>query len=398
MKIKHIEAIALVRKLEDVFQGGTYKITSRNTIVTRVELDNGVVGETFGGDEDQYQFTVCRVVNEVFRPLLAGRDVRDVEAHWERMWAAPLDLNNRSIHTLDLAKHCIRTQAIAAVDIALWDALGKSLKQPVYKLLGGCREKVPVIAIGGYIMKGKVIADLGTEIERYCEQHLAGMKLKVGKLSVAEDIERTRLARKIGGPSFHLCTDANQSWTVPQALEFARATQELNLAWLEEPVRWHDQIEGNARVRSVGVPVNAGQGEISRHGCRDLVVRGAVDFLNVDATIACGVTEWRRIAGMAHSFGVTMAHHEEPQVALHLLAAVPNGACVEIFPNYRRDPMWFDLPLQQPLIREGYMHLSDEPGFGLPLKPEVIERWRQSSPEATASEGVGLSEQSLSVI
>ena len=376
MKIKHIETIPLVRELEDVFQGGTYKITSRNTIVTRIELDNGVVGETFGGDEDQYNFEVCRVVNEIYRPLLLGGDVRDVEAHWERMWNTRVDLNNRGIHTLDLAKHCVLTQAIAAVDIALWDALGKSLGQPVYKLLGGYRDRVRVLAIGGYVMQGVTIADLESEIEYYKEQQVLGMKLKVGSLSVEEDIERTHLAREIGGPDFHLCTDSNQAWTVDEAMQFARNVQSLNLAWLEEPVRWHEQIDGNARVRTLGIPVNAGQGEISRHGCKELVVRGAVDILNVDATIAGGVTEWRRTAGMASCFGVSMAHHEEPQVALHLLAGVANGLCVEIFPNYSRDPMWFDLPVQQPEIKDGYMLLPDKPGFGIDLNPAVIEKWR----------------------
>ncbi|MBM3803451.1 MAG: hypothetical protein FJW26_14215 [Acidimicrobiia bacterium] len=127
---------------------------------------------------------------------------------------------------------------------------------------------------------------------------------------------------------------------------------------------------------TIGIPVNAGQGEISRHGCCDLIVRGAVDILNVDATIAAGITEWRRIAGMAQSFGVAMAHHEEPQVALHLLAGVSNGLCVEIFPNYNRDPMWFDLPEQQPAIRDGFMHIPDAPGFGIQLRRDTIEKWR----------------------
>jgi len=374
VKIKHLEAIPLVRKLEDVFQGGTYKITSRNTIVTRLELDNGIVGETFGGDEDQYQLDVCRIVNDIFRPLLVGGDVREIEQHWEKMWNTRIDLNNRGIHALDLAKHCVHTQAIAAVDIALWDALGKSLKQPVYKLLGGSRDKVPVIAIGGYVLKGKTLADLETEIEYYKEQQIAGIKLKVGKLSVEEDIERTRLARKVGGPKFHLCTDSNQSWKVEDALQFARGVRDLNLAWLEEPCRWYEQITGNAQVRKLGIPVNAGQGEISIHGCRELVERGAVDILNVDATISPGVTEWRRIAKMAQERGVKMAHHEEPQVALHLLAGVPNGLCVEIFPNYNRDPMWFDLPEKQPAIRDGFMHLPDGPGFGLPLRADTIQK------------------------
>src|SRR5206468_5823852 len=128
-------------------------------------------------------------------------------------------------------------------------------------------------------------------------------------------------------------------------------------------------------VQTCALPIS-GQGEISRHGCRDLVARGAVDILNVDATIAAGVTEWRRIAGMAHSFGVTMAHHEEPQVALHLLAGAPNGLCVEIFPNYSRDPMWFDLPVEQPKIESGYMFCSKKPGLGIDLNNEVIDKWR----------------------
>ncbi len=161
-----------------------------------------------------------------------------------------------------------------------------------------------------------------------------------------------------------------------EAVRFARGARDLDLAWLEEPVQWHDQIEGNARVRWEGIPVNAGQGEISRHGCRDLVARGAVDILNVDVTIAGGVTEWRRIAGMARAFGIRMAHHEEPQIALHLLASVPHGIAVEIFPNPDRDPLWYDLPIKQPEIRDGYMFLPEGSGFGIDLDQDVIERWR----------------------
>ena len=278
MKIKHVEAIPLVRNLDEEFVGGTYRITSRNTIVTRVELDNGIIGEVFGGDETQYQMDVCHIVNDIYGPLVSGGDVTDVELHFDRMWHKKLDLDQRSIHNLDLAKHCVRMQAIACVDNAIWDALGKSLKLPVYKLLGGYRDKVPVIAIGGYVMKGKTIADLETEVAHYRELGVCGMKLKVGRSSLEEDIERARRARKIGGPDFHLCTDANQAWTIDQAMQFARAARDLNLAWLEEPIQWQDQIEGNARLRTVGIPVCLGQGEISRHGCRDLIMSARLTF------------------------------------------------------------------------------------------------------------------------
>ena len=376
MKIKHLEAIPLRRELETPFQGGTYRITARPTIVCRVELDNGTVGEIFGGDEEQYQAEVVTLVNTHYRPLLVGQDVRDLERLWERMWACRVDFGNRGIHTLDLAKHCIHTQAIAAADLALWDALGKALGQPVAKLLGGHADRVRVIGIGGYMNPGKTSSDLEAEIAGFREQGVFGMKLKVGKNPVAEDIERARVARRAGGKDFLLCCDANQSWTVAEAVEFARGVRDLGLAWIEEPVRWHDQHDGNARVRAEGTPVNAGQGEISRYGCRDLIVRGAVDILNVDATIAAGATEWRRIAGMSQCHGIGLAHHEEPQVALHLLASAPNGIAVEIFPSYERDPMWFDLPAAHPVIKDGFMHVPDAPGFGIPLRQDTIDKYR----------------------
>ena len=105
-------------------------------------------------------------------------------------------------------------------------------------------------------------------------------------------------------------------------------------------------------------------------------MHGRVNILNVDVTLCGGVTEWRRIAGMASAMGVEMAHHEEAQIALHLLASIPHGLYVEIFPNYKRDPMWFDLPSRSPRIRDGYMELPTGPGFGMPLNQDIIEKYR----------------------
>ncbi len=151
----------------------------------------------------------------------------------------------------------------------------------------------------------------------------------------------------------------------------------LNIRWIEEPVRWYDQLEGLRMVReNAPIPVTAGQGEISRFGVRDLVIHGKVNILNVDVTIAGGVTEWRRMAALASHFHVEMAHHEESQVSLHLLASIPHGLYVEIFPNPKRDPLWFELPAERPVIKDGYMHLPAGPGLGMPLNEEVIARYR----------------------
>lgn len=376
MKIDDVRAIPLVRSLPKTFRGGTYQITSRNTLVTEILTDSGIVGSAFGGDEERYQNDIVRVIENSFKPLLIGEDPRDVEALWEKMFKAELDLENRGIHTLDLANRAIQMQAIAAVDIALWDTIGKAYQTPLYKLLGGFREKVPVIAIGGYYGEGKNDRDLVAEMEGYREMGLAGVKLKVGRADIEEDGRRVRIVREAVGNDFIVACDANQAWTPEEAICFAHHVEDLNVRWLEEPVRWYDQLAGLRRVRrATSIPVVAGQGEISRFGCRDLILNEAVDILNFDATIAGGITEWRKVAAMASIFGISMAHHEEAQVAVHLLASIPHGLYVEIFPDPERDPMWFDLPINRPEVADGYMSVPTGPGLGIALNLDVIAKY-----------------------
>jgi D-arabinonate dehydratase len=384
MRIEHIEAVPLEHRLAKSFHGGTYTIDSRYTLVTEVHCEHGVVGRTFGGDEERYQKDVARIVNGPFRKLIVGRSVFEVEAMWDAMFqCADLGLANRGIHTLDLANRAIAMQAIAAVDIAIWDTIGKALKQPLSRLLGGFRQRVPVIAIGGYYSPGKRDFEFAEELRGYQRAGVAGLKLKVGRLSPAADADRVRFAREVVGSDFLIACDANQAWTVDEAIRFGQAVRGLNVLWLEEPVVWYDQLHGLPQVRRRGgLPVVAGQGEISRFGCRDLMEAGAVDILNVDATIAGGVTEWRRIAGMASMMGVAMAHHEEPQLSVHLLASIPHGLYVETFPDAERDPLWVELPAVTPTIESGEMHVPQGPGLGIPLRDEAIARYRVDLPVA----------------
>ena len=378
MKITRIEIIPLGRKLEQSFEGGTYRIDNRNTLVTRVHTDEGLTGEVFGGDEDMVQDRIVTLIREHLEPMLIGEDPRNIEYLWNKMFydGGKIDLGNRSIHVLDLQNRSILMQAISAIDMALWDLLGKLYNVPLYQLLGGFRNKVPVIAIGGYYQSGKDKGNIKEEIDFCREIGMSGLKYKVGRLSLKEDIVRVENARAAAGDDFIIACDANQGWTIINAIEFCRQAADLNLAWIEEPVRWYDQLEGLRMVKdSTSIPVNAGQGEISGFGCRDLMLGGCVDILNVDVTIAGGVTEWKRIANTANLSHIQMAHHEEPQVALHLLAAIPNGLYVEIFPNYERDPMWIDLPVEPYRIHQGYMELPEAPGLGMDLNEEIIRKY-----------------------
>lgn len=324
------------------------------------------------------------LIRQHLAPMLLGEDVRDVEHLWEMMFHCDVDLGNRALHVLDLINRAILTQAIAAVDNAIWDALGKLYNAPLYKLLGGYRDRVPVIAIGGYYYPSDPDhTALQKEITGYQQEGLAGVKLKVGRVEIAQDVRRVRAVREAVGDDFIIACDSNQAWTPEQAIDFCRAVLPYNIRWIEEPVRWYDQLEGLRIVQqSTSIPVVAGQGEITRFGCRDLIVHGGVRILNVDATIAGGVSEWRRIAAMAGVFNVQMAHHEESQVALHLLASIPHGLYVEIFPNVQRDPLWHELQVERPLIRDGNMFLPEGAGLGLHLDEDVISRYRLDEPSS----------------
>ena len=201
------------------------------------------------------------------------------------------------------------------------------------------------------------------------------MKFKVGGLTPAEDAERFIAARRAAGDDFILMADANQGWKVHEAVDFARrvadqaCTGSRSRAFGQRPA-------GDTDVRLMsGQAVCAGQSEFSAGGCRDLFVAGAVDFCNFDASWSGGPTEWRRVAAMAATFGVRMAHHEEAQVSSHLLCSIPHGTFVEIF-HEQRDPIWHHLIANKPELRDGSITLTERPGLGWELDWDYVERHR----------------------
>lgn len=227
-----------------------------------------------------------------------------------------------------------------------------------------------MIAIGGYYGAG---ADLAAEVAELKELGLAGLKLKVGGLEPEQDAERARLAREAGGPDFVLAADANQGWTKEQAIRFARLVEDCDLVWLEEPCRWTNDRRSMRDVRfTSGTRICAGQSEYSAAGCRDLMVEGSIDVCNFDSSWSGGPTEWRRVAALALSFDVQMAHHEEPHVASHLLASIPHGTFVECF-HPDRDPIWWGLVSNRPSLTGGMIELSLTAGLGWELDEDFIE-------------------------
>lgn len=367
MKIRSVAAIAVEIPLAKNFGGSRYNVTSRCTIITRMETDQGLVSEVYNGDNRAQIRELVEIIETELAPLVIGEDIYARERLWKKMFRIAEWNRDRKL----------AMEAIACVDTAIWDLQGKAAGVNVCSLLGGFRSEIPIISIGGYYEAGKTLSDLGREMETLRAAGMAGCKVKVGGLSAEEDAERVAVAREGGGDGFMIAVDANRGWPTSEAVRFARLVEQYDIAWFEEPCHWYDDAYGMAQVRrATSIPINAGQSEITSHGVRRLIDAGAVDIVNFDASESGGITEWRRAASLCAVSGVGLAHHEEPQIAMQMLAAAPEGICVECFANPERDPIWKDLIANRPAIKDGIIAVPQEPGFGLQLNWDLVARYR----------------------
>ena len=367
MRIEKIEAIAIEVPLRKTFGGSQYQVASRCTVITRIYTDAGAVSEVYNGDNRTHGRELVTIIEDELAPLVVGEDILSVERIWSKMFPRAHLARDRKVIM----------EAIACIDSAVWDLLGKALGVSVSGLLGGYRDSMPIISIGGYYEDGKSLADIRQETAWLKGAGMAGCKFKVGGLSPDEDAERVAAAREGVGDDFILAVDANRGWTPPDAIRFARLIEPLDIRWFEEPCHWYDDVDSMARVRqATSIPVTAGQSEVTGHGVRRMLAAGAVDVVNCDASEAGGITEWRRMAGMCAIAGVQMAHHEEPQIALHLLSSVPHGTYVECFADPDRDPVWEKLIVNRPPVVDGFIDVPQGPGFDLTLDWDMVEKYR----------------------
>ncbi len=365
LTIRAIETVSLRVPLVRTYRGSQYQMTHRSTTICRVHTDEGIVGEAWAGDEDASLDTIAAIIDDEIAPQLIGEDGFAIERAWQLARPATFDI---------LRDRRLGLVACACVDTALWDAIGKALGQPLWRLWGGYRSELPMISIGGYYGG----PDIAEEIAELRELGLAGLKFKVGGRDPKTDAERFKRAREAAGSDFILCADANQGWSPDEAIEFVRLVADDDLHWFEEPCRWDiDRVALRDVRMKTGVRVCAGQSEYSASGCRELMAAGSIDVCNFDASWSGGPTEWRRTAAIASSYGLAMGHHEEPQVASHLLASIPHGTFVECF-HPDRDPIWWNLPANRPALVDGMLCLSEKPGLGWELDADFIDRYRVS--------------------
>ena len=378
VKIRGLRIVPISVPLKRAFWMSREPYRTASEIIVEVLTDQGISG--YGQIHGRPMDEIVRILHQ-FEPLVVGMDALAHEAVWDKLFALTTSRARAALDDDPGQPHFGQGQrpqimaAIAGIDIALWDIKGKVFDVPVYRLLGGDNPKVFAYASGGYYEEGRSHLAVIDEMRGYVEQGFRAVKMKCG-YDFRQDLERIRGVREAIGDA-DLMIDANAAYTLEEATRAIRTFEPYGIFWFEEPLHWYDSIRSLGKLATrTRVPLASGESELHRWACRDLIDLGGVQFMQFDCTRAGGVTEWLRVAAYAAAHGVRMVPHHDPQIHGHLVAAVPNGFGVETFPNPERDPLWQGLYRQRPEIRDGYLHLTDDPGFGFELDWTFVERYR----------------------
>ncbi|HTV46794.1 MAG TPA: mandelate racemase/muconate lactonizing enzyme family protein [Stellaceae bacterium] len=268
----------------------------------------------------------------------------------------------------------ILTMAMSALDVALWDLKGKALGLPLWKLLGGGRDRVRTYASGA-LRRGLKLEEAVTAAGRLREKGYKQAKMQLGlpgATDPAREVEQACLIREAVGPDMDLMCDINQRWRPEQAIDIGRRVEDagVGLFWLED-VTTADDFAGLARVTAaLSTPVAGGEYVWGIVPFRHMVERHSVDVVMIDLVRVGGVTQWLKVAGMAEAFNLPVVSHLIPEVHVHLIGAVPNGLTVEYMPWLM--PLFEEVPQQ----RNGELELPTTPGLGLKFNKSTIERYR----------------------
>src|SRR5438270_10290539 len=288
MKIVDIRSTPLSYRCDPPYGSAGGMQARRGGLLVEIETDERVVGI---GEAGVGGGITRDVIDKLLQPMLIGEDPLLIEGVCQKMFA----------RTRQYGRRGIVMQAISGIDIALWDIAGKVANMPVYRLLGGCRDRVEAYASGGFYQEGKSAADLAAEAEGYRARGFNGMKMKVGRnpstqthlrelignaefceVDPSEDLARVAAVREALGPNAKLMVDVNCAWSPDFAIEMGRAMEPQKLYWIEEPVAT-DDIDGSARVAdALATPISGYQTEHGLYGFRQLIDPGAVDIVQPD--------------------------------------------------------------------------------------------------------------------
>ena len=299
--------------------------------------------------------TLVPYIEKELAPLAVEQDALAPEALWTRLWGP----------NKPRMRGGLGVQALSAVDTACWDALAKAADMPLYRVLGGYRDNVPVYGSGGWLTFTD--AEMVDECLGFMERGIGAYKLKLG---TNRDAERIRLLREEAGESVVLFADANQKYNPREALEVAAMLAEYDVRWFEEPVL-ADSVDDLAYVAERSpVPIAAGENAYMRWGFREICERRAAAYLQPDVGRCGGVTEFRKIAHLAEAFNLSLCPHLLQEVSVSLLAATPSGCMVEYVEMLPPETLTREFA-----VSNGCIQATEVPGHGVEFTEEAIRRY-----------------------
>lgn len=336
----------------------------RGGVVLRLETNAGHTGWAYsyfgmveGGPE-----VLQTIFEKSVKPLIVGEDPAFPKRIRKKLW------NILEYHGVQGIAHF----AIGAVDMAVWDILGKAAGLPVYKMLGAAHDRMPVYSMcGWYYENDRDLSKYKQAIEDRLEEGFRAIKVKTGRASFAEDIERLRAARNVAGPNIRIMVDANQGLNRNEALRRGRAYQDEGCFWYEEPMPPHEKDGYAMLAAELDIRIATGENEYTKYEFLELLERGAADVLQPDNRRAGGVTEWMEIAALGDAFGVEVASHGGGPANLHMLLAMPNAIYMETG-SLKGDSHYVE-PLR---MRESAVLAPESPGMGSEMRGDWVNGFR----------------------
>jgi L-rhamnonate dehydratase len=348
---------------------GVKRTSSLSACLVEIETDEGLVGHGFTAitEED----VIARIIEGVAGPAIIGDDPMAHEAMWEKLYWTLMPRGQTGY-----AAH-----AVAAIDVALWDLKGKALGQPVWRLLGGARQRVPVYATFGFGFFDR--EQLAAAAKHWIAQGFRRLKMAVGMEAlrnrdqrsmmeaIRADAARIRAVREAAGPEIELFIDANCSLDYYHASKLCDMIAPYNISFFEEPLTQNDALQMAELRRRTGMALACGQNEGLIFRFRDLLINQAIDYAQPNVVITGGFTQCVKIAGLAAAFNVPIANGGAwPFHNMHLQAGVANGSLVES--HYLAIELCKQIYADLPSAKDGMLELPEKPGLGFELDHDVV--------------------------
>ncbi|MCH8826640.1 MAG: mandelate racemase/muconate lactonizing enzyme family protein [Chloroflexi bacterium] len=379
MKITSVRAIPMSDPIPEERRHRTdlgTKVKS-DSVIIQVLTDDGLtgVGASLGSPQ-----AICAIVDHELAPALLGEDPMYSERLYEKMyngsrWKPALERGHSQPGD---GRRGLTMEAIAGVDLAIWDVKSQSLGVPIYMALGAVRDSVRGYGSGGWAPGDEAEQEMGG----YASKGFTAVKMRVvGRdgFSIENTVRRVKAARRGIGPNVELMIDAHGSLDVSTAKRLARELEEYDLSWFEEPIS-PDDHPGLAEVRrSTIIPIATGEREFTRFDFEDLFMHKAVDIAQPDVARAGGYTEIRRIAAMASARGIRLAPHAWGSgilfaASIHIAMSAANCHILEVSQGYM--PMMYELFNEPYDIRDGTVHAPQTPGLGFTLRADAFDRFK----------------------